>query len=91
MLGLGRQDVIRSNGWGLDDSVWLSMEAGAFHDAMGLPVLPVLDASVMGVQVIKVSERKTRTVNHLVLSVWTVKGVYDVNGCLLSILHPHSQ
>jgi hypothetical protein len=54
VLGLGRRDVIREGGFGLDDSVWITVDRGAFVDGMHLPSAPVLDGAIKGATVMKV-------------------------------------
>lgn len=54
VLSIGRQDVVRQNGRGVDDSVYMTLKRGAFVEPGGLPVMPVLDADVAGVTALKV-------------------------------------
>lgn len=56
--------MVRSNGYGLDDSVWLTLALGAFHDAMGLPVQPVLDKDVQAAHVLKVRQSTSQPAAH---------------------------
>lgn len=68
ILGIGRQDVVRQNGFGLDDSVWITIKENAFYDTFQLPCLPVFDADILGanvlkVRVIRVPQSKTVAIN----------------------------
>jgi len=56
-LGIGKYDKVRENGIGLDDSVWITMSAGALADRTGLPSLPVLDGNIKDVTPMKVHSR----------------------------------
>lgn len=46
--------MVRQNGRGLDDSVYMTLQRGAFVEPGGLSVMPVLDADVAGVTALKV-------------------------------------
>ena len=52
--GLGKTDVVRSNGHGLFNSVYLTLSSGAFYDTNGNAVLPVLDEDIWNVTAMKV-------------------------------------
>ena len=57
--GIGREDSVRSGGFGVNNSVWLTLVAGSFRDAVGLPCNAVVDASVLDASVLKVGELVT--------------------------------
>jgi hypothetical protein len=60
--GVGRRDVVRSHGVGVDDSAYISIAQGAFLDAMLLPNVPVLDAGILDAKVIKVGRTQATKV-----------------------------
>jgi len=52
--GLGKYDVVRSNGHGVYNSIYITIAKGSFKDFTGNPVLPVLDEDILGVRAEKV-------------------------------------
>ena len=52
--GLGKYDMVRSNGHGIYNSVYITISKGSFRDFNGNPVLPVLDEDILGVSATKV-------------------------------------